>query len=118
MPTATYILGSNEYVVVELERTALSADFTPANWTYEMILVALADEFDAGDETLVWADAVYELAASTHHTVKALLTELTELAGQYIAYVRMSSATETETPTILRSRGKVVVTGPALPAAP
>ena len=115
MADASYILGTNEYVVVELERSALSATFTASNWDYELCLVAIGDAFDESTET--WVDAVYELATDaagqTHHTVKALLagtTPLTAVAGTFTAFVRMTTtAGETETPTLLRAAGKVTV---------
>jgi hypothetical protein len=120
MANATYILGTNEYVVVELTRTALSATFTPANWEYELCLVGIGEDFD--ETAATWVDAVYELATDsggqTHHTVKALLAgadPLSEEPGQFIPYVRMTSMSESETPTILRASGRVSIVGAPTP---
>lgn len=115
MANATYLLGSNEYVVVELERTALSADFTPGSWTFEMALLTMGEEFDPDSAEIEWAAAVYEAIDTTRHTVKALLPDMTVLPGRYVPYVRMESLTETETPTILRASGRVTVAGVVTP---
>lgn len=122
MANATYILGTNEYVVVELTRTALSAAFTAANWEYEMCLVVVGEDFDPEGEAAVWVDALYELATDssgqTHHTVKALLAgddPLSEVPGKFTPYVRLTSLTESETPTILRASGRVTIVGTPAP---
>lgn len=111
MANATYILGSNQYVVVELERTALSDDFTPANWTYRLALVPFGETLDV--TTADWVAAVYELATdsegATHHTLKALLPTLTTVRGKFSAAVEMTSLTETETPTYPDVAGLVTV---------
>lgn len=122
MANATYILGTNEYLVVELTRTALSATFTAANWEYELCLVGIGEDFDEAAAT--WVDAVYELATDsggqTHHTVKALIggdDPPAEEPGKFTPYVRMTSVTESETPTILRAWGRVTLVGTPTPAA-
>jgi len=112
MANAEYYLGSTRYVVVELERTALSDDFTPANWDYELALEPMGNDFD--ETTAAWADAVYELATDdageTHHTIKALLPNLTTVAGRFQPFYRMTStAGETETPQWDEATGLVTV---------
>ena len=118
MADAEYILGTNEYVVVELKRGDLSSDFDSDGWTYELVLLEFGTVWDAGDEEgeggSEWVDAVYELATdsrgATHHTVKALLPTLTEAAGRYTARVQLTAVdAETETPTILEAEGMVTV---------
>jgi len=101
MANAEYYLGSTRYVVVELERTALSADFTPGNWTYDLALVPMGEDFD--ETTAAWASAVYELATDaagqTSHTIKSLLPSLTTVAGKFRVFYRMTAiGAETETP--------------------
>lgn len=111
MADATYLLGSNQYVVVELERTALSASYTPANWIYALVLKRQGEVFDGDSET--WETATYELATDsegeTHHTVKALLPDLVTVKGKYNPFVKMTSLSETETPTYVDAAGVVTV---------
>ena len=112
MANVTYPLGSNPYHVVELERTALSADYTPANWTYSMVMKKVGEAFDGAAET--WVAAAYELATDdqgeTHHTVKALLTGLVTVRGRYTTYVRLvNAASEAETPQYVPVSGIATV---------
>ena len=106
MAHARYVLGTNQYVVVELERTALSADFDDTEWAYEIALVPRADDFDPA--TADWQGAVYELASGTH-TVKALLGAFTVTAGVYRVFVSLTSTENVETPTILEALGKLEI---------
>ncbi len=112
MADVTYLLGSNPYHVAELERTALSDDYTPANWTYSLVMKKLGEAFDGATET--WVAAAYELATDsegeTHHTVKALLTDLITVRGQYTTYVRLvNAASEAETPQYIPVSGIATV---------
>lgn len=113
MANATYLLGSNPYVRVELEEADLSTDFVAASWTYSLVLKALSTTFSAATED-GWVAATYELMTDdqgqTHHVVKALLTDLVTAAGQYNPYVRLvNAAAETETPQYLDAAGIVTV---------
>lgn len=104
MANATYILGTGEYVVVEIER--LRGTYTPADWTYEMCLLSLGEVF--AEETAGWFVADYELAGDKH-TVKAHLEDLTDAVGRYQPRVRLTSTTDPESPVPLRAIGMVTV---------
>lgn len=113
MANATYLLGSNPYVRVELDEADISSDFTAVNWTYGLVLVPFGEDFDAATED-GWVVAAYELATDarggTHHTLKALLTDLVTARGKYNPYVRLvNAADETETPQYLDASGIVTV---------
>lgn len=104
MANATYILGTGEYVVVEIERTR--GTYTPADWTYEMCLLPLGEVF--AEATAGWVPAIYELAGDKH-TVKTHLTALTNAVGRYQPRVRLTSVTDAESPVPLRAIGMVIV---------
>lgn len=110
MADATYTTGTNEYVVVELERNALSSAFDDTDWTYKLALLPQGEDFT--NATADWQTASYELVTDaqgeTHYTVKCLLQTLTTNEGVFLPYVRLTaSGAEVETPTILRAAGLV-----------
>lgn len=113
MANASYLLGTNPYLRVELHEGDLSTELIAENWTYGLVLKTLSETFDAATET-GWVAAAYELATDdrgqTHHVVKALLTDLVTARGHYRAYLRLvNAAAETETPQYLEASGTVAV---------
>lgn len=104
MANARYLLGSGEYVVVEIERTRGTYD--PEDWTYELCLLPLGEVF--AEETAGWVPAVYELADGKH-TVKAHLEDLADAVGRYQPRVRLTSETDAESPVPLRALGMVTI---------
>jgi hypothetical protein len=110
MSDATYILGSVEYLLVEIECETPGATFVPADWTATMYLA------DTGHSVVIddvpgtdWKAAVIETVGSKYYA-KALVSNLATAVGSYRVYVTLTPDSGSETP-ILRALGTVTVEG-------
>jgi hypothetical protein len=107
MSNATYIAGTAEYVILEVECHTPGATFAPADWTAKAALVPIGEPFVDADAD--WEDA--ELATvGTVVYAKALLTDLLDpvTPGKYRALMRLTKTVGgTESP-LLRA-GLVIV---------
>jgi hypothetical protein len=111
MADVTYILGTGEYVRVEISDDSLDESWSPTGWSFELCLVPRGAVYDAA--VAVWAAAAYEAVTDTsgkiHHTVVAHLEDLTQTIGIYIPRVMMTHGTDAESPVPIKARGKVTV---------
>lgn len=108
MSNATYIAGSAEYVILEVECLTPGVTFAPADWTAKAALVPLGEPFV--DANADWQDAVLETVDSVVYA-KALLTDLLDpvMVGKYRSLLRLTKTVNgTEIP-LLRGVGLVVV---------
>ena len=110
MSDATYILGSVEYVTVEIEDETPGQTFDPADWTAAMYLAdsehsVVIDDLTAGD----WEAAFLETVGAKFYA-KALLDDLVSDVGTYRVYVLLTPDSGSEIP-ILKATGSVVVSG-------
>jgi hypothetical protein len=110
MSDATYILGSVEYLLVEIECETPGATFVPADWTAAMYLA------DAGHSVVIhdvaggdWKAATIE-TVGTKYYAKALVSDLAADVGSFRTYVKLTPTSGSETP-ILRALGTVTVEG-------
>ena len=107
---ATYILGTDEYVVLEL--TDVPDDFTSSEWGAEMALLDVDDTWDPDDVTDdPWVAATFGTSEDGNDTVKALISDLLDeaAAGTYKSLVRLTKTVGgTEIP-VLRASGRVVI---------
>jgi len=106
MSDATYILGTVEYVLVEITDETPGSTFTPADWTATMYL-AETDHGVVIDDVSTWVSATIE-TVGTKYYAKALISSLVADVGNYRAYVTLTPDSGTETP-ILRAMGTVTV---------
>lgn len=107
---ATYVLGTDQIVTLELECTRPGFVFDPGNWTAQVTLVVVGEAF-VDDETTPWVDALLE-TVDGHHYALAKLIELLDpvKVGKYRALVRATyKSAGYETP-LLRAVGIVEVT--------
>jgi hypothetical protein len=108
MSDATYIRGTIEYVVLEIEATTPGFTFTPAEWTAKMALVKLGAEFNDAKRG-IWHDAVLEAVGAKNYAKVLLGDELTPAVGKYRVLVRLAKTSGgTEIP-LLEALGQVVV---------
>lgn len=109
MSDVTYILGTLEYVVVEVDCTTPGATFTASEWGAEAAFCLVGTPFDAASAT--WYDATLE-TVSTKDYAKVLCGSVgwDPDAGTYKVFVRLTKDSGgTEIP-VLRALGKVIVT--------
>jgi len=110
MADVSYILGTGEYVRVEITDESLDESWSPTGWTYELLL-PLGQAYD--EASAVWVAAAYEAVTDTQgetrHTVVAKLSALTDAVGIYLPRVRMTHPTDAESPVPLKAAGKVTV---------
>ena len=120
MSNATYVLGTIEYLFLEIEATAPGFVWDPTEWTAELALLPLGSgiveepegEPAEDDPTpTVWTDAVLE-SIDTVNYAKVLLGDDPELPeGRYRAIVRLTQTSGgTEVP-LLKAKGLVTIQG-------
>ena len=110
MSDATYILGSVEYVLVEITDETPGNTFVPADWTAAMYLAesghsVVIDDLTPGD----WQAAAIE-TVGTRYYAKALTDDLVTDVGIYRAYVQLTPDSGSELP-ILKAAGTVTIAG-------
>ena len=120
MSNATYILGTIEYLFLEIEATAPGFTFAPAEWTAEVALLALGapiveepEGAPAEDDPTptVWTDAVLETIDAVNYAKVLLGDDPAPPEGRYRAIVRLTKASGgTEVP-LLKAKGLVTVVG-------
>ena len=108
MSKATYILGTSEYVVLEIECDRPGITFVPADWSAQIALTEFGSVFD--DSGARWANAILETVDKKDYA-KALIGDLLSpvAAGHYRAVVR---ATKTQGGTeipLLRATGTIAI---------
>jgi len=109
MTNANYILGTVEYVTMEIECTTPGFVFTPADWSAVVTLVSLDDVFDDDAAPSIWSPAYLEEVGGKNYA-KVLLGDDPDLTpGRYRMLVRLTKTVGgTEIP-LLRARGEVLV---------
>jgi len=110
MSDVTYILGSAEYVMLEIENETPGATFDPADWTATMYLAEVGHsvvihDVPSGD----WEAASIE-TVGTKYYAKALTTALVSDVGDYRAYLTLTPDSGSEVPT-LKAAGTVSIVG-------
>jgi hypothetical protein len=109
MSDATYILGTVEYLMLEIEVTTPGATFTAGDWTAKIALVEIGDELDDDAVPSIWTDATLETVDGRHYARVLLGDDPAPAAGKYTAYVRITKTTGgTEIP-LLRAIGTVTI---------
>ena len=110
MSNATYILGTLEYLMLEITVTTPGRTFDPSDWTAEVSLAVVGQPFL--DKPASWVEAELETVGTTDY-VKVLLGESpAPTAGTYRALVRLTQTSGgTEIP-LLVAKGFVTVAEP------
>jgi len=111
MSDAIYIVGTDEYVVWEIDCTTPGFTFSSADWTAVAALVAIGDEFT--DEEGAFADAVVETVDGKHYG-KAWLIELLDpvKAGSYRSLTRLTNSKKGFETPLLKGVGLVILKDP------
>ena len=120
MSNATYVLGTIEYLFLEIEATAPGFVWDPTEWTAEVALLELGTPLvpepegaPAEDDPTptVWTDAVLETIDAVNYA-KVLLGDDPELPeGRYRAIIRLTETSGgTEVP-LLKAKGLVTIQG-------
>lgn len=107
MSDAIYILGSVEYVMVEIESATPGVAFVPAEWTAKLAIAKQGSAFV--DIPGNWQDATIE-TVDGHYYAKAMLSDLTTDVGKYRVLVKLTQqpAAGIEVP-IMRAIGTVSI---------
>ena len=109
MSNATYILGTVEYLLLEVDCTTPGFLFTAADWTAEVALVAVGDAFDDDAVPSIWADATLEEVDGTVYAKLLVGDDITPAAGSYRAYVRLTKTLGGAEIPLLKALGTVTV---------
>lgn len=107
MSDATYILGTVEYVTLEIECDTPGITFTPADWTAKATLVELGETFS--DVPAVWVDAALSTVDDKHYAKVLLGSTLTPTVGKYRALVRLTKTMGGVEIPLLKAIGAVIV---------
>lgn len=109
MSDATYILGTVEYLLLEIEATTPGVTFDPDDWTAEVALVEFGDTLDIDAVPSVWSAATLITADGKDYAQVLLGDEIDPVAGKYHAFVRLTKTVGgTEIP-LLRASGSVTI---------
>jgi hypothetical protein len=109
MSNATYILGTVEYVMLEIECETPGVTFTPADWTAKMTLVEVGAAFDDDAAPSIWEDAILETVGDKHYAKCLLGSVLTPAVGKYRALVRLTKTLGGAEIPLLKAVGTVIV---------
>jgi hypothetical protein len=110
MSDAVYIIGTDEYVVWEIECEALGFTFVPADWTAKAAMVARGVNFI--DEAGSFTTAALSTVDGKYYG-KAKLADLHGNAlGTYRVLTRLTKTTGGVEIPLLRAKGTVTVTSP------
>jgi len=120
MSSATYILGTIEYLFLEIEATAPGFVWDPTEWTAEVALLELGTALvpepvgePAEDDPTptAWTDAVLETIGTTNYAKILLGDDPVLPEGRYRALVRLTETSGgTEIP-LLKAKGLVTIHG-------
>ena len=111
MSDATYILGTVEYLLLEIECETPGVTFTPSAWTAKVTLVELDHVFDDDAVPSIWTTAALEVVGTKTYAKVLIGTGgiVVAAAGRYRALVRLTKTVGgTEIP-LLRALGTVLV---------
>jgi hypothetical protein len=109
MSKASYVLGTVEYVALEVTCSRPGFTFVPAEWTAKMALVPLDSDFDDDATPSIWADATLEEVLGVVYARLLLGEDIEPPAGRYRAMVRLTKTSGgTEIP-LLRATGEITV---------
>jgi len=103
MSDATYIVGSQEYLRVEVARAF--GGFATGDYTGELGLCPYGHPASTIEET-DWIDAAWEIVDGHDYLTILLAVDLTPAAGAYTVYARLTGTTEIP---ITRAVGKVTI---------
>jgi 3-oxoacyl-[acyl-carrier-protein] synthase III len=111
MSDATYILGTVEYLMVEITDETPGNTFDPADWTAAVYLADSAtsvviEDVTAGD----WETATIETVGTRFYAKVLIGDDLDPQVGTYRAYVKLTPDSGSELP-ILKAEGLVTIVG-------
>lgn len=107
MTDVTYIDGTTEYLIFEVEDSAPGATFTASEWGVKVALCDAGTAFNAG--TATWIDGALELVGTTNYAKVLLGSTLDPVAGKYKAFLKLTKTVGgTEIP-VIPARGFVRV---------
>lgn len=109
MSDATYILGSIEYLMVEITNETPGQTFDPADWTAAVYLADTATSVVIEDVT-DWEAATIETVGSKFYA-KALISDLAPDVGTYRTYVTLTPTGGGSESPILEAAGLTTVKG-------
>lgn len=111
MSDATYILGTVEYLMLEIECETPGVTFTASAWTAKVTLVELDHVFDDDAVPSIWTTAALEVVGTKTYAKVLIGTGgiVVAAAGRYRALVRLTKTVGgTEIP-LLKAVGTVLV---------
>ena len=111
MSDVTYVLGTVEYLMTEIEVETPGVTFVPADWSAAMYLADTAtsvviDDVAGGD----WKTAALETVVSKHYAKALIGTDFANGVGTYGVFVKLTPDSGSELP-ILKAAGTVSIVG-------
>ena len=111
MSDVEYILGTGEYLMLEIENETPGETFAPASWTAAVYLAEVGHsvvihDLTAGD----WETASIE-TVGTKYYAKVNVDDVVTDVGAYRAYIQLTKTLGTENPVLLRGEGTVTIVG-------
>jgi hypothetical protein len=108
MSDVSYVYGTLEYAIFEVEWTAPGVTFTAADWTAKVALCQVGTAFNAA--TATWATAALEVVGTATYAKVLIGSTLNPAVGTYKAFAKLTkTAGPTELP-VIPCVGKLTVT--------
>lgn len=109
MSDVTYVLGTVEYVMVEIENETPGVTFVPADWSAGMYLADTATSVVIDDVAgRDWKTASLETVGSQHYAKALIGTDFANGVGTYNVFVNLRPDSGSEVP-ILKAAGCVTI---------
>ncbi len=109
MSNVSYISGTVEYLVVEVECDTPDVVFVPSEWEAEVALVAVGVPFDDDAVPSIWADAVLEEFESRNYCRILIGDAINPAPGNYRALVRLTKKVDGLEIPLLRAVGTITI---------
>lgn len=108
MSDATYILGTDEYVIWQIECTTPGFTYVPAEWTAQAAAAGLGTAFV--DEPASFVAAALTVVAGKNYGKARLVDLLDPVAvGKYRIFTRLTKTANGMESPLLRAAGLVIV---------
>ena len=107
MSDVTYIYGTIEYLILEIDWTAPGQTFTATDWTAQVTLCAVGTPFNTA--TASWTSAALGLVGTTNYVQILVGSTLNPTVGKYKAFVKLTKTAEPTEYPVIECRGLVKV---------
>ena len=107
MSDVTYIYGTIEYLILEVDWTAPGQTFTATDWTAQVALCATGTPFNAA--TATWASGALAVVGLVNYVQILVGATLTPSIGIYKAFVKLTKTVGATEYPVIECRGLVKV---------